>query len=75
MCHKMFNPSQDDDLLNEQGSNHDEEPLKLKERVSHSLLSCCGFVVLEVDVVVKTSDSFLRNEGWMNCALDVFSLM
>ncbi|XP_060780340.1 leucine-rich repeat and IQ domain-containing protein 1 [Neoarius graeffei] len=33
MCHKMFSPSQDGDLLNEQGSNHDEEPLKLKERI------------------------------------------
>lgn len=52
MCNEMFRPSQHAALLNELGSNFDEDPLKLKERVCHSLLFCCGLVVLEVDVTM-----------------------
>ncbi|XP_053478918.1 leucine-rich repeat and IQ domain-containing protein 1 isoform X2 [Ictalurus furcatus] len=33
MCNEMFRPSQHADLLNELGSNFDEDPLKLKERI------------------------------------------
>lgn len=57
----MFSPSQHADLLSELGSNFDEDPLKLKERVSHSLLSSCGLVVLYG--IVKTSDSSLSMGG------------
>lgn len=63
ICNEMLSPSQPADLLPELGSNFDEDPLKLKERVSHSLLSCCGLVVFEVDGTVKSSDSFLRKGG------------
>ncbi|KAK3570415.1 hypothetical protein QTP86_019292 [Hemibagrus guttatus] len=33
MCNEMFSPSQHADLLNVLGSNSDEDPLKLKERI------------------------------------------
>ncbi|KAF4091647.1 hypothetical protein AMELA_G00039220 [Ameiurus melas] len=33
MCNEMFRPNQHTDLLNELGSNFDEDPLKLKERI------------------------------------------
>lgn len=63
MCKEMFIPSRHADLLNELASNSDEDPLKLKERVSRSLLSRCGLVFLDVDVIVKSFDSFLRKGG------------
>lgn len=76
----MFSPSQHAELLNELDSNSDEDALKLKERVSHGLLSCCVLVVLGVcDVTVTTSDSFVRKlrVEIPRCVknLDVFSLM